>query len=112
LIPQVKSNPFNFESSKKLRGLIEMLPDGGAQWMSTTITPKYGVTKHQVDLLYRDPISVVQQLLRTPALQEMLTFMPKKVWDSQRVSRQYSEMWTGDYWWDTQVRLFANMNVH
>ncbi|KZT40715.1 hypothetical protein SISSUDRAFT_982978, partial [Sistotremastrum suecicum HHB10207 ss-3] len=35
-----------------------------------------------------------------------MTFAPKHIWsDESKTERFYSEMWTGDWWWETQTRL-------
>jgi hypothetical protein len=38
------------------------------------------------------------------AFKDVMAFMPEKVFaDAEGSSRVYDEMWTGDWWWDTQV---------
>ena len=55
-------------------------------------------------LFYRDPIGAVQYLLSNSALQEGIQWSPRKVYEDEgKTRRLFSDMSTGDWWWDTQV---------
>ena len=57
-----------------------------------------------LELWARNPIDCIQELLENPAASDANVYEPKRVWrDKERKTREYSEMWTGDWWWDTQV---------
>lgn len=63
----------------------------------------FGVSGAPVgQLLSRDPIKVLRYLLRQPAYAPHLVWDSHKVFDSEN-QRCYSEMHTGDYWWNEQV---------
>lgn len=105
MLLQVKDRPFSFQSAKTLRSHIELLPDAGAQWKSLNVIPHSGTLKKPTDLLFRDPLTIIQQLLQEPIAEGDAVFSPCKAWeDESRTSRQFSEMHTGKYWWDEQVR--------
>ena len=60
-------------------------------------------------LFYRDPIGTIQYLLSNSALQEGIRWYPRKVFeDDERACRLFSDMSTGDWWWDIQVRHSAS----
>ena len=55
-------------------------------------------------LFYRDPIGAIQYLLANSALQEGIRWSPRKVFEDEgKMQRLFSDMSTGDWWWDTQV---------
>ena len=58
----------------------------------------------ELELWLRDPVVCVQELLGNPAFRNELAYAPKKVYtDPQVQTHQYDKMWTGDWWWETQV---------
>jgi hypothetical protein len=68
------------------------------------VIPEYGELSKPTTLLYRDPITIIETLLSSPPLGKSMQFHPKKSWsDGSKTNRIYSEMWTGDWWWRTQV---------
>ena len=49
----------------------------------------------------------VEELLGNPALQGVMVYMPEHVYaDAKGENRIYDEMWTGDWWWETQVSTY------
>jgi hypothetical protein len=63
--------------------------------------------KKPIELLYRDPVEVVQELLRLPLNESNIIFAPCKVFqDEERTNRRYSDMYTGKFWWEEQVRPY------
>jgi hypothetical protein len=58
----------------------------------------------EVELWRRDPVECVRQLMGNPAFRDHLVYAPQRVYaDKQAQERIYDEMWTGDWWWQTQV---------
>ena len=56
------------------------------------------------ELWIRDPVECVRELIRNPAFRECMAYAPEKTYaDKHGRNRQYDEMWTGDWWWETQV---------
>jgi hypothetical protein len=57
-------------------------------------------------LYYRDPLAAIQSLLDRPSLAKHLEFSPHRVTVGSDANRRvYSEMSTGDWWWNLQVRF-------
>jgi len=57
-----------------------------------------------VELWRRDPVDCIKSLLGNCALRDYLAYAPERVYaDYAGKVRKYSQMWTADWWWDTQV---------
>jgi hypothetical protein len=60
----------------------------------------------EVELWIRNPVECVQELLGNPAFRDNISYIPERVYNDKAGStRVYDEMWTADWWWDTQVCL-------
>ncbi len=60
-----------------------------------------------LELWHRDPLECIAELLANPLFEAHQTYQPQRVYRQQKngvgANREYSEMWTGDWWWETQV---------
>lgn len=102
----VTNRPPSFRTGASLHRLMEQLPSGGAEWMCTDIKPDYGSTFEPVTMFYRDPLAVIQALLKRPPLHEYTEWAPRRLWsDATKTQRYYTDMSTGDWWWTTQASL-------
>ena len=46
----------------------------------------------------------IKELISNSAFQDKLAYSPLRIYkDEQRTNRIYNEMWTCNWWWDTQV---------
>ena len=58
---------------------------------------------------HRNPLDVIQSILDRPSLSNHLEFIPRGVWTPENEhgerERVYSEIFTGDWAWETQVRV-------
>lgn len=58
----------------------------------------------EVELWSRDPIECIRELLGNPAFKDCMRYAPERVFeDKEGEVRVFDEMWTADWWWDTQV---------
>ena len=58
----------------------------------------------KLELWRRNPVDCVKELMGNPAFKAVLRYAPERVYrDKERKICVYDEMWTGDWWWDTQV---------
>ena len=73
------------------------------EWHTRTMTLSEDPTvQHQI--YYRNPIDVIKSLWSNPTYADQMVFSPQKLWtSSDKTSRLYNEMWTGDWWWKIQV---------
>lgn len=52
----------------------------------------------------RDTVECIKELIGNPAFRDNLRYAPQRVYeDEDGTNRLFNEMWTGDWWWDTQV---------
>jgi hypothetical protein len=65
-----------------------------------------------LELWHRDPVDCVRELLGNPTFKNQ-GYAPIRVFKSFDAAtgaysnREYSEMWTADWWWKIQVRFFV-----
>ena len=53
----------------------------------------------------------LKELMGNPMFKNSLEYAPQKHFmDEEGTNRVYDEMWTGDWWWDTQVKLPSSCN--
>ena len=58
------------------------------------------------DLYFRDILECVRALYGNPEFARYLVFEPEKVYSQGNHKRLYHDMYTGTWWWATQVRIF------
>ena len=62
----------------------------------------------KLKLWRQDPVECVKELMGNPMLKDSLKYVPERHFsDKEGVNRVFDEMWTADWWWDTQVNLFS-----
>lgn len=58
----------------------------------------------ELELWRRDPVDCVWELMGNPTFREKMAYTPEHAYeDREGTARIYDEMWTGDWWWETQV---------
>ncbi|PPQ76233.1 hypothetical protein CVT24_009444 [Panaeolus cyanescens] len=111
------SNP-SFHNSRALFKRIDALPEGPG-WTCTPIRirgdrkDRHGVCRHEdLEIWHRDPVDCVRELMGNPAFKDHQHYAPKKIYlDADLKNREYSEMWTADWWWNVQGELPAGATV-
>jgi hypothetical protein len=99
-----------FHNSHALLKRIDSLPFG-AKWKCTSFTikgdrkdAKGRVRTEEVELWHRDPVECIAELLGNPAFKANQAYAPHRVFkNADGSNREYSEMWTCNWWWDIQV---------
>jgi len=89
---------------------INELPQA-SQWALKVVKVKgdlVGVNgKHkeeEVKLWMRNPVNCVRELMANPDFTKIVSYEPQQAFsDATGNTRQYDEMWTGDWWWEVQV---------
>lgn len=57
-----------------------------------------------IELWRRNPVECLQELLGNSAFREHLQYGPIQLHgNGEGTQRIYDEMWTGEWWWETQV---------
>ena len=58
-----------------------------------------------VELWKRDPVECIRELIGNPLFKESLHYEPLRLYcDEEGENRIYENMWTANWWWDTQVK--------
>jgi hypothetical protein len=103
-----------FPNKRAFLKYIDSLPRG-ATWACTPlvitgndIDGDGAKKKEVVELWHRDVVEVVKELLGNPAFKGKLGFRPQRLYrNPNRTNREYSEMWTANWWWNIQVSFFS-----
>ncbi|KAG6824370.1 hypothetical protein H0H92_007076, partial [Tricholoma furcatifolium] len=65
-----------------------------------------------LEVLFRDPVAVVQELIENPFIGEKNMYTPYKVYrDQKRTNREFGEMASGNWWENTQKKLPVGATV-
>ena len=83
----------------------------GAQWECKIIKTTGDLQDEDGELLteenelwVRDPIECIRELIGNPAFRDHMAYVCQQVFtDKEGKTRRYDEMWTGEWWWKTQV---------
>lgn len=63
-------------------------------------------------LYYHDALECVRRLISKPGFEKHLVYEPQKEFkDTTERERVYGEMWTCDWWWETQVSMTIKVNI-
>jgi hypothetical protein len=90
----------SYKNSNELNHLIDTLP-GPPKFKRDEII----VAGQAFDVYYRDILECIKALYSNPEFSAGLAFKPERHYiDEDMTIRMYSEMYTGKWWWATQVR--------
>ena len=98
---------------------IDELPTQATRWTCDIVTsPGNQLTDdgepappERLELWRRDPVECMKELMGNPIFKESLEYAPQKHFtDEEGNNRVFDEMWTGDWWWNTQVKLLFTYN--
>lgn len=66
--------------------------------------------RDKIEVIYRDPLEVLQDIYAGPEYCEQMVFAPERHWvNNRRKKRVYNELHTGNWWWRRQVSLFPSL---
>lgn len=58
----------------------------------------------ELELWMHNPVACVEELIGNPTFDGSIAYAPERVYaDQEGWTYHYNEMWTGDWWWKTQV---------
>ncbi|KAJ3547086.1 hypothetical protein NMY22_g1793 [Coprinellus aureogranulatus] len=103
----------SFKSNKDLLKRVDSLPTQGEGWKCDIIkivgdkmAEGGKAMVEEVELWSRDPIECIRELLGNPAFKDSMRYAPEQVFEDEMGEvRVFDEMWTGEWWWDTQGKL-------
>lgn len=64
----------------------------------------------ELELWRRNPVECVKELIGNPTFDGKMTYAPEKVYmEMVGDERILDKMWTGNWWWNTQVSVYKSM---
>ena len=98
-----------FSSAEEWQGNIEAVPWGieDDHWLEESFTIRsdiVGARSPEYTVRFRNVINVIQFLLGHGPFQDCLVYAPVQQFNADN-DRLWSEMHTGDWWWETQEKL-------
>ncbi|KAI0071914.1 hypothetical protein K474DRAFT_1606079, partial [Panus rudis PR-1116 ss-1] len=103
----------SFKNKRSLLKKVDEIPRG-PEWtceIFDRVSDENGsdiALTERLELWKRNPVDCIRELIGNPAFREHLNYVPQKVYGEafeKEEARIWSEMWTGDWWWDIQDRL-------
>lgn len=95
----------SFKNTRELNQKIDHDLAPSAEWERASF--KVAGVAEELEVVYRDPLEVIEEIYSSPAYCDQMKFAPEKHWvNDKRTKRIYNEMWTGDWWWKRQVSYF------
>ncbi|KAG1821369.1 hypothetical protein EV424DRAFT_1472331 [Suillus variegatus] len=98
----------SFTSKYLLMKAIDKLPCG-TEWQLKRIQVKGNSGQAEgedLELWLRNPVDCIRELMANLEFDGKVSYSPERVFaDAEGTVRQYDEMWTGEWWWETQRRL-------
>jgi Plavaka transposase len=100
---------------------IDNLPTQATRWSCDIITSTGDLLtdegehapSERLELWRRDPIECIKELMGNPLYKESLEYAPQRHYmDEEGNIRVFEEMWTGDWWWNTQVNMSTCNSEH
>jgi len=100
----------SFHNNRSFLSKVDQLPTGPG-WqceivdvVGDTLDNSSKPMGEKLELWRRDPLECIQELLGNPAFKDHVSYAPERVYTSTEGEEQvYDEMWTGDWWWNTQA---------
>jgi hypothetical protein len=100
----------SFHNSYSYLKKVDQLPSG-PEWHCEVVTAQGDkidenglCMEEDLELWFRDPVECVRELLSNPAFIDYMSFAPECVYSNgEGKERIFDEMWTADWWWQTQV---------
>jgi hypothetical protein len=117
---QKRTKP-TYGSNRNFLKKIDELPTQATGWTCDIVTSTGNklndegepVPSERLELWRRDPVECMKELMGNSIFEKSLEYAPQKHFlDNEAKNRVFDEMWTGDWWWDTQVYLYTcNFNM-
>ena len=91
----------SYNTVKELNSIIDTKLPGRSPFRCKIVN----IGHERLEFHFRDVIECIRSLYGDPQFMHSLAFVPERHYtNSERTSRIYNEMYTGDWWWMVQVR--------
>ena len=110
IIPKIRGVAPAYKNARGFLKFIDALPPG-PKFLCTPLKVQGDLTNangdnriETIELWHRDPIECITELLGNPSFRGKQQYAPRQVFrNKDGTNREFGEMWTGDWWWKTQV---------
>ena len=94
----------SFKDTRSLHQKIDKIPDKAGTW-KRKVKGFQDRPEEKFTFYYRDSLEAVRTLLGDPTLAHNTVYAPKLLYaqDHPQNRRIFTEMWTGDWWWNLQA---------
>jgi hypothetical protein len=108
-----------YGSNRTFLKKIDALPTQATGWTCDIVTSPGNrlndegdpVSSERLELWMRDPVECMKELMGNPIFRKYMEYAPQKHFlDEEGKNRVFDEMWTADWWWNTQVKLQSTCN--
>ncbi|KAJ7609663.1 Zn-finger domain-containing protein [Roridomyces roridus] len=113
-LPITKAAKLSFHNNRSFLKKIDTLPKG-PDWTCEIVTAAGNrldedgeLMAEDLELWRRDPVECIKDLMSNPAFKDCMAYAPERVYgreDGSEDSRIIDEMWTAQWWWETQELL-------
>ena len=94
-----------FENIADFNRRLGLLPAKGGEWKSVILNPQNNAPRNasmNLTFWYRDSLEILRDMVGDKRLSPHIHWAPQKITNSKK-DRVYSELWSGDWWWNMQV---------
>ncbi|EJD37744.1 hypothetical protein AURDEDRAFT_72956, partial [Auricularia subglabra TFB-10046 SS5] len=101
------------KNTRQLNQKVDELPGYGT-WMSTcvTVAAHDGGSESKHEVFFRDVLACLRALWADPAFKDYMSYAPEKHYsDAARAIRLYTDIKTGDWWFEMQGKLPGGSTV-
>ena len=98
----------SYKNTNELNQLIDSLPS----------CPKFKreeiiIAGQAFDIYHRDILECIKEIYANPEFSPYLAFKPERHYvDEDKTIRMYSKMYSGKWWWATQVRISFGVSIN
>jgi hypothetical protein len=100
-----------FKSLQDFKSRLALLPTKGGDWKQAFVQladPGSSFVPPKVEFWKRNSLEVLKDIIADVRLAKEMKWAPEKHYNLKQ-QRVYSELWSGDWWWEKQVRSASRL---
>ncbi|KAJ7061359.1 hypothetical protein C8F01DRAFT_1288953 [Mycena amicta] len=119
-LPTTKKENLSFHKNRAFLKKVDELPTG-PQWTCKMVNvpgdrldDNKKAMSEDLELWIRDPVECIKELMSNPTFKKSMAYTPERVYSTVEPDEEHrilDEMWTGDWWWQTQGKLKTGATV-
>ncbi|KAJ7048192.1 Zn-finger domain-containing protein [Mycena amicta] len=119
-LPTTKKENLSFHNNRSFLKKVDELLTGPGWTCKMVHVPGDRVDDNKkamsedLELWIRDPVECIKELMSNPTFESSMVYAPEHVYSTVEPNKEHQildEMWTGDWWWQTQGKLKAGATV-